>query len=68
MESSARPWWFILASAIGLGLSIAYWYPRLPPEKRQGWLKIVFWSFFGIVIPGTVLIAIIAIVRAFLHK
>lgn len=68
MESSARPWWYILSMAIGVGLSMAYWYRKLPPEKRGGFLKIMFWSFFGIVIPGAVLFSIIAIIRAFLHK
>ena len=68
MDSSARPWWYLLICAIGIGLSIAFWYPRLPPEKRQGWLKIIAWSFFGVVIPGLVLFAIIGIIRAVLHK
>jgi hypothetical protein len=61
--SDAKSGWYLLACAIGLLCSISYWYRRVPPEKRTGWLKIVFLSFFGIFIPGLFLMGIIALIR-----
>lgn len=67
-SGSARPWWQIVASLVGLGLAIAYWYPRMEAGQRDGWLRIVLGIFFGIVIPGLVLFAIIAAIRAFKNR
>jgi len=61
--SSARPLWYLVLSVVGLGLSMAYWYPRLDPSVRDGWLRIVLGVFFGIVAPGLFLFAIVATIR-----
>ena len=38
-SSSARPLWYLVLSVVGLGISIAYWYPRMDPSLREGWLR-----------------------------
>ena len=65
----ARSGWYLLFSAIGIALAIAFWYPRLPPEKRQGWLKLLVTISLGITIPGVVVIGILWLIKKFvLHN
>ena len=63
-QSSARPLWYLVLSLVGLGVSIAFWYPRLGADVRDGWLRLVGGIFFGIIAFGLVLFAIVATVRA----
>lgn len=65
----ARSGTYLLLSALGIALAIAFWYPRLPEEKRKGWLKLLVTIYLGITIPGVVLIGTLWLIKRFvLHN